>query len=80
MHGKLEVDLVLGDSEVAIEIKATQNAITRHAKGLKSFAEEYSVKKLLLITNDPFPRQMGEVLVLPWQVFLKSLWAGEIIT
>ncbi len=49
VQGKLEVDLVLGDHEVAIEIKATQNANPRHAKGLKSFAEEYSVKKLLLI-------------------------------
>ena len=76
---QLEVDLVLGDHEVAIEIKATQNANPRHAKGLKSFAEEYSVKKLILITNDPFPRQMGPVLVLPWQAFLKSLWEGEII-
>lgn len=75
-----EVDLVLGDHEVAIEIKATQNANSRHTKGLKSFAEEYSVKKLLLITNDAFPRQMGSVLVLPWQVFLQRLWAGEIIT
>jgi predicted AAA+ superfamily ATPase len=75
-----EVDLILGDHEVAIEIKATQNANPRHAKGLKSFAEEYSVKKLLLITNDSFPRQMGSVLVLPWQVFLQRLWAGEIIT
>jgi predicted AAA+ superfamily ATPase len=76
---QLEVDFILGDHEVAIEIKATQNANPRHAKGLKNFAEEYTVKKLLLITNDPFPRQMGEVLVLPWQIFLKSLWAGEII-
>ncbi len=76
---QLEVDLVLGDHEVAIEIKATQNANPRHAKGQKSFAEEYSVKKLLLITNGIFARQTGEVLVLPWQVFLKSLWAGEIM-
>ncbi len=76
----LEVDLILGDHEVAIEIKSTQNATPRHVNGLKSFAEEYPVKKLLLITNDPFPRQMGPVLVLPWQVFLQRLWAGEIIS
>jgi predicted AAA+ superfamily ATPase len=77
---QLEVDLILGDHEVAIEIKATQNANSRHTKGLRSFAEEYPVKKLLLITNDPFPRQMGKVLVLPWQDFVKQLWAGEIIS
>ncbi|MBW6491287.1 MAG: DUF4143 domain-containing protein [Lentimicrobium sp.] len=76
----LEVDLILGDHEVAIEIKSTQNATPRQINGLKSFAEEYQVNKLLLITNDPFPRQMGPVLVLPWQIFLQKLWGGEIIS
>jgi hypothetical protein len=45
VQGKLEVDLVLGDHEVAIEIKATQNANPRHAKGLKGFKPAFpSVK------------------------------------
>jgi hypothetical protein len=26
-----------------------------------------------------FPRQMGDVLVLPWKQFLQKLWAGEIL-
>lgn len=77
---QLEIDFVLGDHEVAIEVKSTANAIPRHAKGLKKFTEEYSVKTQLLITNDPFPRQMGDCLVLPWQIFLQRLWAGEIIS
>lgn len=76
---QIEVDFILGDHEVAIEVKSTNNATPRHTKGLKSFAEEYHVKSLILISNDPFPRQMGEVMVLPWQVFLKQLWNGEII-
>ena len=76
---KIEIDFVLGDHEVAIEVKSTKMAIPRHLKGLISFSEEYTVKKLILISNDPFPRQMGDVLVLPWQLFLQKLWAGEII-
>jgi uncharacterized protein len=76
----LEIDFVLGNHEVAIEVKSTMNANPRHAKGLRSFAEEYQVKLLILISNDPFPRQMGNVLVLPWNIFLERLWAGEIIT
>lgn len=76
---QIEIDFVLGDHEVALEVKATANANPRHAKGLMSFSEEYTVKKLLLISTDPFPRQMGKVLVLPWQLFLHKLWAGEII-
>ena len=77
---QIEIDFVLGENEVAIEVKATQQANTRHLKGLKSFAEEYSVKKLILISNDPLPRQIGNISILPWKLFLDKLWAGEIIS
>ena len=76
---QLEIDFVLGDHEVAVEVKATEQAHTRHLKGLKAFSEEYEVKKLILISNDPLPRQVDDVLVLPWKVFLERLWAGEIM-
>lgn len=76
---QIEIDFVLGDHELAIEIKSTSNANPRHAKGLHRFAEEYTVKQKLLVTNDPYPRQMGDVLVLPWKIFLQKLWAGEIV-
>ena len=75
----LEVDFVLGDHEVAIEVKATSQANNRHLKGLISFAEEYAVRDLILVTNDPARRRMGNCNVLPWKVFLEKLWAGEII-
>ncbi len=75
-----EVDFVLGDHEVAVETKSTHNVNVRHIKGLKIFADEYPVKKLILVSNDPFPRQLGDVLVLPWRVFLQKLWAQEIIS
>ncbi len=76
---QIEIDFVLGDHEVAIEVKATENVNIRHLKGLKSFAEEYSVKKLILVSNDPFPRRIGDIMIMPWKVFLNKLWAGEII-
>jgi len=50
----LEVDFVLGDHEVAIEIKATAQANNRHLKGLNSFAEEYTVRNLLLKMQKSF--------------------------
>jgi len=76
---QLEIDFVLGDHEVAIEVKGSQQINSRHLKGLKSFAEEYQVKKLILISNDPFPRQFDQITALPWKLFLDKLWAGEII-
>jgi len=76
---QIETDFVLGDHEVAIEVKSTTNANPRHAKGLQQFAEDYTLKKQILVTNDLYPRQMGNVLVLPWKIFLEKLWSGEII-
>ena len=69
----------MGDHEAAIEVKSTEMANPRHLKGLKSFADEYKVKKSILVSNDPFPRKIGTIWILPWQVFLQKLWAGDII-
>lgn len=77
---QVEIDFVLGDHQVAVEVKATDNAIPRHAKGLKSFAEDFTVEQLILVTNDSYPRLMDSVQVLPWKIFVQKLWAGEIIS
>jgi len=70
---QLEIDFVLGDHEVAIEVKATEKANHRHLKGLKAFAEEYETNKLILISNDPLPRLVENILILPWKVFFRTL-------
>lgn len=77
---QIEVDFIIGDHEVAIEVKSTNLVNLRHIKGLKSFADEYPVKKLIVISNDPYPRQIDNIMVLPWKIFLDQLWAGEIIS
>lgn len=76
---QIEVDFILGDHKVAIEVKGTDNVQSRHLKGLKSFSEEYEVNKLIVVSNDPLERIVGDVTVLPWRIFLQKLWAGEII-
>jgi len=76
---QIETDFVLGDHEVAIEVKSTQQVNPRHLKGLKSFAEEYKVKKLILVSTDPFLRKTGNIMIMPWNIFLDRLWTGEII-
>ncbi len=75
----IEVDFILGEHETAIEVKSTDHANYRHLKGLKNFAEEYKVKNLILVSNDPLPRKIDNVLVLPWKEFLDRLWSGEIV-
>ena len=76
---QIEVDFILGDHEVAIEVKSTDMANKKHFKGLKAFSEEYRVKNLILVTNDPVPRKSGDILILPWRIFLERMWSGELI-
>jgi len=77
---QIEVDFILGDHEVAIEVKSTNMVNPRHLKGLKSFAEEYRVKKLIVVSTDPYPRRIDNITILPWHLFLQQLWSGEIIS
>ena len=76
---QIEVDFILGDHEVAVEVKSTEMANTRHLHGLKSFAEEYNVKKLILVSNDPSPRKVDKIMIMPWKYFLDQLWDGRLI-
>lgn len=74
-----EVDLVLGDAEVAIEIKSSEKAGVR-TKGLHLFREENTCRETYVISRDPLPREMApNVTILPWQIFCEMLWQGKII-
>jgi len=77
--GGAEVDLILGDGEVAVEIKATESAGDR-TKGLHLFLEECKCKDCYIVSRDPLPRKLGsKMAVLPWNVFCERLWAGQIL-
>ena len=74
-----EVDAVLGDAQVAIEIKSCEEVQSRHLKGLKAFLEEYPKARLMAVSLDPAPRLMNGVEIYPATAFLKKLWNGDII-
>jgi predicted AAA+ superfamily ATPase len=76
---QLEVDFVLGDHEVAVECKGVEQVAAHHMRGLRAFQEEYKVKHAIVVSLDARPRKVDGVEVLPWEVFLKRLWGGEII-
>jgi len=74
-----EVDLILGDAEIAIEIKSSTN-ISGKAKGLKIFQDEHTCKQSYIISREPFPRKIdSKITILPWKIFFEMLWEGEII-
>ncbi len=76
----LEVDLILGDGEVAIETKSTDRVNSRDLRPLQAFVEEYSPRRAFLVCNERAERVVGPVRITPWKVFLQALWAGEIVS
>jgi predicted AAA+ superfamily ATPase len=76
---QFEVDLILGQGETAVEIKATPLAQDYHLKGLRAFREEHKAK-CLLVSQDSHPRKTADgILILPWRDFLSRLWAGDLM-
>ena len=76
---QLEIDFVLGNHEVAIEVKSSDKISSKHLNGLNAFMEEYDVKKAIVVCNEPLPRLINEIYVMPWQNFIQMLWDGKII-
>jgi predicted AAA+ superfamily ATPase len=74
-----EVDFVLGEGEIAVEVKSTDLANERHGRGLKAFAEEYSPRRLIVVSQDKEPRRVGNIEILPWKNFMEALWGNVLI-
>ena len=89
-HGKLEklsywhtyndyeVDVVLGDAEVGIEIKSTDEVQSRHLHGLKAFKEEHPDVRMIVVSLDSNPRLFKDVEIWPVKQFFEQLWSGKI--
>lgn len=74
-----EVDFILGDMDVAIEVKSSQKIHNIHAKGLKALQEEHSIRRAIIISMEKQPKKLdGSIEVLPWNIFLEILWSGEL--
>ncbi len=73
----LEVDFVLGDGEMAVEVKGAGRVSNKELKGLTAFAEEFAPKHALVVCNESEERALGKLRMVPWRIFLKKLWAGE---
>ncbi len=74
-----EVDLILGDAQIALEVKSSEKASER-PKGLHLFNEEHKCRKSFIVSRDPLPRKLtSNITILPWRTFCEMLWDGEII-
>jgi predicted AAA+ superfamily ATPase len=77
---QLEVDFVLGDHELAVEVKGTERTETHHLRGLRAIGEEYPFRRRILVSRDPRRRVADKgIEILPWRDFLEELWSGRLI-
>ena len=76
----VEVDFILGEGQVAIEVKGTTRVDNRDLTGLKAFVEAYSPQKALVVCNEKQERVHGSIRILPYRAFLRELWNGKIIS
>ncbi|HDZ91004.1 MAG: ATP-binding protein [Deltaproteobacteria bacterium] len=75
-----EVDFILGDMNVAVEVKGAQRIHSGHVRGLKALLEENPVGRAIIVSLEKEPKKLEPSLeVLPWQVFLEALWSGELV-
>lgn len=74
----VEVDAVLGDADVAIEIKSSTEVKDSQMKGLKSFSDDYPQARLIVVSLDKYRRRKENIEIIPVREFLTDLWLGKI--
>ena len=76
--GDYEVDFII-DDHTAIEVKGKKIISPDDLKSLKAIAEEQHFKKLICVGQESRPRKVGDIEILPYEIFLQRLWKGEIV-
>lgn len=74
----IEVDAIIGDAELAIEIKSVDEVQGKHLKGLKTFKEEHPESRTIIVSLDRINRRIGDVESIYVMDFLRMLWNREL--
>jgi len=75
----LEVDCIVGNAEVAIEIKSSTEVRNTQLRGLRAFAQEHPQARCYVVSRENFPRLVDGVEIWPISDFLTNLWSDKIM-
>jgi len=78
--GGAEVDFVLGDGEVAVEVKGTSRVDDRDLRSLRLFGETHRPRLSIVVCNEQAERIVDGIRIIPWRSFFQELWEGRIIS
>ena len=81
---RLEVDFILGNADVAIEVKISTNVSSTDIKGLLAFKKDNPKTRAIVVCLADQPRLVTsskgyDYHILPWRQFLDHLWQGTLI-
>lgn len=75
---QFEVDFLI-DGRVAIEVKATGRVAPADLKGLKALSEDLALERKIVVCTEDAPREVDGIEIVPYDLFLRRLWQGEIL-
>ncbi|MCK4302856.1 MAG: ATP-binding protein [Candidatus Eisenbacteria sp.] len=75
-----EVDLIVGDMELAIEFKSTKDIRSTDLKGMRALREEFRPRRALVVSRVKRRRQTEDgIEIMSWSEFCTELWAGQLL-
>lgn len=69
------MDFLIGEN-FAIEVKLKETVSQRNLRALSALREERKMHSAV-VSLEKKKRKVENVMIYPWEVFLKELWAGE---
>lgn len=75
---QFEVDFIVG-TQLAIEVKSSNNVHQQHLKGLRALREEKKVADFCVVSTEPGTRKIDGITVYAYADFLRDLWGGKLI-
>ncbi len=78
----IEVDFIIGDMQVAIEVKSSDRIHSDHLKGLRSIIVDHpGIARRIVVCREPRLRKTNDgIEIMPAEEFAKRLWEGVIIS
>lgn len=74
-----EVDLIVGDLELALEFKGGRRVREEDLGGMRTLLDERKVGRAMVISREKRPRTTEDrIEILPWSDFCKMLWDGDL--
>ena len=75
-----EVDFLLGDKEIALEIKSSSRVHEGDIRPMISLMQDGPVRKCIVVCLEKEPRMIHKgIQALPWKIFLDLLWDGALL-